>query len=331
MPQVQVALRALAAGKTVRVNDVIAFITTAVDSSAPESNPAKRAYAPTDVQRSDGKLRPDIDWYLAKQLFPPIERLCAPIAGADPGRLAECLGLDPKKYALSRTINGESGGGSALEITPLDSQLPDAVRYRDCPRLVIACPRCRRRMPWTGLREAAPAMLTPQGLVCGGPTVETTSPHGEEEGSSGCGAPLSTLTLVAQVERAVRDLAGRYYDGWLSCDDAACSVRARAPSVYGRRCLGPHGLAKGCLGKVSYEVGGKLVGNTLGYWRGLWDVDRPGLLEGVTDEAERERLKALREWNRERFATVKGVVEAHEKRCGWVWVQMDGLFGFALK
>ena len=338
MPQVQVALRALAAGKSVRINDVISFITTAADPAAPESNPAKRAYAPVDLQRAGGARRPDIDWYLAKQLFPPIERLCAGIPGANTGRLAESLGLDPKRYALARaTANGGSSGES-LDIAPLFSQLPDAVRFRDCPRLTLSCPACRRRMPWPGLRDAAPAMLTPTGLVCAGPAAEPRTDDDGDDGdtaaapaSEGCGAPLRTLTLVAQVEHAVRALAARYYDGWLACDDAACGVRARAPSVYGRRCLGPQGRAAGCLGTVRPELGGRLVGTTLAYWRGLWDVDRAGVLEGVADEAERERLRALREWNRDCFATVRGAVEAYEKRCGWLWVQMDGLFAFAMR
>ena len=46
---------------------------------------------------------------------------------------------------------------------------------------------------------------------------------------------------------------------------------------------------------------------------------------------EREKLKAVMEWNRERFGTCRRVVEGYLKKCGRVWVQMDGLFGFALQ
>lgn len=44
-----------------------------------------------------------------------------------------------------------------------------------------------------------------------------------------------------------------------------------------------------------------------------------------------ERVKAAAEWNRVRFETCREVVEGYLKKCGRVWVQMDGLFGFALE
>ncbi|KAL8965164.1 MAG: hypothetical protein Q9183_003993, partial [Haloplaca sp. 2 TL-2023] len=81
MPSVIVALRALAAGRSVRVNDVISYIMTSLASSSiSTSEPvAKRAFAPQEVCGANSTLMPDIDWYLYKQIFPPIERLCAPI------------------------------------------------------------------------------------------------------------------------------------------------------------------------------------------------------------------------------------------------------------
>lgn len=71
--------------------------------------------------------------------------------------------------------------------------------------------------------------------------------------------------------------------------------------------------------------------NQLLYLRGLWDVDKAdkGVVKGEGEE--REKVKAVKEWNRERFGTCRGVVEGYLKRCGRVWVQMDGLFGFALQ
>ncbi|MCJ1289454.1 DNA-directed DNA polymerase alpha catalytic subunit pol1 [Xylographa carneopallida] len=312
MPQVQVALRALATGKSVRMNDVISYITTAPTATSSEAA-AKRAFAPLDVQKSAGELKPDIEWYLAKQIFPPIERLCAPIDGTDAGQLAECLGLDPKKYALSSAARTES---SIQEIAPLESQLPDEIRYKDCPRLQLTCIVCKHKFSFLGITSSVNC-VTPKGVICP---------------AEGCGKLFKTITLVAQTEHAIRVLASEYYDGWLVCDDPSCGARTRSMSVYGHRCLGPNGLAHGCLGRMGWEKSGRGVGSTLGFWRGIWDVEKVTIdgAKGVRME-DKERVKALAEWNRERFETIKGVVEGYVKQCGWVWVQMDSLFGFALR
>lgn len=80
-----------------------------------------------------------------------------------------------------------------------------------------------------------------------------------------------------------------------------------------------------------------MVGNTLSFWRGCWDVDKvtaaAGTAKGkVGDNGEEgEKARALAEWNRERFETLKGVVDGYLKRCGWMWVQMGALFAFAIK
>lgn len=74
--------------------------------------------------------------------------------------------------------------------------------------------------------------------------------------------------------------------------------------------------------------------NQLLYYRGLWDVEGKGNSNGEGkvegDGEEREKIRAVKEWNRERFGTCREVVEGYLRRCGRVWVQMDGLFGFAL-
>lgn len=84
---------------------------------------------------------------------------------------------------------------------------------------------------------------------------------------------------------------------------------------------------------MRYEYSEKEMYNQLLYLRGLWDVEKVGV-DGVVmkgEGEEREKVKAVKEWNRERFGTCRGVVEGYLKRCGRVWVQMDGLFGFALQ
>ena len=313
MPQVQVALRALAQGKSVRVNDVISYIMTAAGSSTgPHESTAKRAYAPAEVTSASSTLKPDAEWYLYKQIFPPIERLCAPMPGTDAVHLAECLGLDTRKYSIASS----SSSNQTTEISPLESQVPDSIRFKDCTRLTLKCRHCKSSFPFEGLATSI-ANIIPEGIICA---------------NSDCKRPFTTLTIVAQLEHAIRLATSQYYDGYLVCDDSSCGNRTRQMSVYGHRCLGPRGRAEGCLGRMRYEVGEKEMYNQLLYFRGLWDVDRKmGKVEVKGEGEEREKVEAVKEWNRERFGTCKNVVEGYLKRCGRVWVQMDGLFGFALQ
>lgn len=312
MPQVQVALRALARGKTVRKGDVVSYIITG-DPSSSEPAP-KRAYAPPDVTKADSGLSPDVEWYMGKQIFPPVERLCANIGGTSPAQLADNLGLDIKRY-VSHTASDPASND--MEIHPLESQIPDEVRFAECARLSLRCRACKASTVFGGLL-ATPELVSNEGVACGE-----------------CGAVMSTLSVVAQVEHAVRRETTRYYEGWLVCDDSSCGARTRQMSVYGTRCLGPRGLARDCLGKMRYEYGEKAIYNQLLYFASLWDVDKAKDVAGERSEvgAElRDRITSAAEYNRNRFATVKGVVDGYLDKCGRQWVAMDTLFaklGFA--
>src|SRR6201995_6078273 len=124
MPQVQVALREISRGKHVRVNDVMSYIVTMGDEETKSLPAPKRSYTPQDVQKLDSGLVPDIEYYLHKQIFPPIERLCAPIPGTDSVRLAECLGLDVRKYQINTSAGTNQ---QSTEIFPMESQIPDRI------------------------------------------------------------------------------------------------------------------------------------------------------------------------------------------------------------
>jgi DNA polymerase alpha subunit A len=309
MPQVQVALREIANNKTIRKGDVVSYIITG-DSKSSESV-AARARTPGDVMKADNGLSPDIEWYIGKQIFPPVERLCANITGTSTAQLADALGLDIRRYQGASTFNAEK---KDLDIHPLESQIPDEERFAACTRLSLRCRACKASSPFEGL-AASLDRITPAGIVC---------PH--------CAAVLPTLSVVAQAEAAARAAAAAYYEARLDCDDAAC---ARGPtrqlSVYGARCLGPAGLARGCLGRVRAQVGERDVYTQLVYLASLFDVDRAR--KGAKQEADvAERVRALGEHNRVRFGTVKGAVEKYLDKCGRQWVAMDTLFaklGFA--
>ena len=306
MPQVQVALRAMARGKTVRKGDVVSYIITG-DSSSSEPAP-KRAYAPTDVTKADSGLSPDVEWYIGKQIFPPVERLCANIGGTSPAHLADNLGLDIKRYVSHTTSESASRD---MEIHPLESQIPDEVRFAECARLSLRCRACKESTVFEGLL-ATPDLVSNNGVVCGS-----------------CHSTMTTLSIVAQVEHAVRQETARYYEGWLVCDDSSCGARTRQMSVYGTRCLGPRGLARDCLGKMRYEYSEKAIYNQLLYFSSLWDVDKAkdAAKEKTDMKADvRDQVVSGAEYNKTRFGTVKGIVDGYLDKCGRRWVAMDTLF-----
>jgi DNA polymerase alpha subunit A len=308
MPQVQVALRDLARGRTVRKGDVVSYIITG-DGKSSEPAP-KRAYAPADL-KADSTLVPDVEWYLGKQIFPPVERLCANIVGTSTSQLAEQLGLDIRRYSSNQTQQNSSNDD--MEIHPLESQIPDQVRFGDCARLSLRCRKCKASSTFEGL-SVSPDAVSASGVLC-----------------SGCGVVIPTLSVVAQVEHAIRKQTCRYYEGWLVCDDSQCANRTRQMSVYGTRCLGPKGLARDCLGRMRYEYTEKAIYNQLVYFAGLWDVDKARTKasdagNSTLSQQDRDRILALAEHNRVRFGTIKGVVDKYLDKCGRQWVAMDTLF-----
>jgi len=82
----------------------------------------------------------DAEWYLANQILPPISRLCVPIDGTDQSILAECLGLDPAKYAQHQIRARENDGDFSL---PTSVRLNDEDKYKDVEKLKLMCPSCR--------------------------------------------------------------------------------------------------------------------------------------------------------------------------------------------
>lgn len=314
MPQVQVALREIARGKNIRVNDVMSYIVTMGNDETKSFPAPKRSYTPQDVLKKDSGLSPDIEYYLYKQIFPPIERLCAPLPGTDSVRLAECLGLDTRKYQINTSSASQQ---QKAEIFPLESQIPDSIRFKDAARLNLRCRSCKELTVYEGLCESA-SLCSPTGISCS---------------NAECKQPFSKLAIVLQLESQIRSQTFRYYEGWLCCDDESCNSRTRSMSVYGHRCLGPNGKSEGCQGRMSYEYSEKKLYNQLLYFASLWDSEKAKeKAKSLKEFAEvKDRVMVLAETNKDLFAQVKTVVDAYLKKCGRQWVEMDTLFGFAMK
>lgn len=260
-PHVNVALRMKEKGLSARSGDVIPYIFTVPEGeeASIKSAQASRAHHPDDLRRDGSPLKVDLEYYLSLQVLPPIERLCDSIEGTDRARLAECLGLDVRRYAKAEDRDELAAQGSAF--APLDSQLTSEQRYGACDRLSFHCPSCNTDTPFDGLLDAfakdqiassaAPAApANTIGLKC-----------------CGCERVLGLPMLAVQLNRRMQLHINRYYAGWRVCTDSACGLRCRLPGVYAMRCR-----ARGCAGTTVEEYTDKDLYTQLSYYQHLFDL-----------------------------------------------------------
>jgi DNA polymerase alpha subunit A len=84
---------------------------------------------------------------------------------------------------------------------------------------------------------------------------------------------------------------------------------------------------------MGYVYSEKRMYNQLLYFAGLWDVDKAKEKAKSAKEFEdvKERVVVLAESNRASFEVMREVVAGYLRKCGRQWVDMGGLFGFALR
>lgn len=230
-PHVQVALRMLEGGHNVKNGDTVPYVICKVDeeTSGDKKGSALRAYHPDDVIKDNMQL--DIEWYLHQQVHPPLTRLCSPIEGTDPARLAEYLGLDTKRYNFSSVNHGENEDDS--EFATLDSQISDAERFKDAERLLLNCTHCgEKNIRYEGIIRQKEEGSVESGLDC-----------------TNCHKSIPAISLRVQITLAIRNFTEHYYNNWYACDDVTCNNRIRMLSVFGRRCI-----VDGCRGSMKREV-----------------------------------------------------------------------------
>lgn len=95
LPHVQVAMRMnTTMNRNFKKGDVVGYV---ICDDGTEEPYIKRAYH-LDEMKINKKLKIDKNYYLANQVHPIIARIIEPLNEIDSARIAECLGLDPKKY-----------------------------------------------------------------------------------------------------------------------------------------------------------------------------------------------------------------------------------------
>jgi len=248
-------------------------------------------------------------------------------------RLAECLGLDTRKYQITNAPDQED-----RSIHPLESTIPDEERFKDAVRLQLQCRACGESFHFEG-PILSYECCSHEGIVCK---------------NASCNKVFSVPSIVAQIECQIRQLTSKYYEAWLVCDDAACGNRTRQMNVYGKRCLGPNRLADGCRGVMRYEYTDKMLYTQLLYFSSLFNVGKAIAKSGGGSEKQgwfyplcvsptlrcaatntllwgfADAVKALALRNQVLFDVIANVVQRYLDKCGRQWVSMDSIFTFSV-
>ena len=314
MPPVQVAFRLRNQDKVIKAGNVITFVITA-PSEGDKSSVAERARAIQEILSIKDLFVPDCEYYLEKQIYAPVERLLSRIEGIDLIRVASSLGIDSKKYVMRL----RSSDNVDVDIAPLESKTSDIERFRSSSYLVLKC-TCGHQFRFGGILSSKDYKLTFNGVVC-----------------LKCEATFTILQLTAQLEVEIRRHLALYYAGWLVCDDAACGIKTRQISVYGKRCIGASGKAHGCKGVMRYKYSDKALYNQLLYFDAIFDVEkakkrllRPIHADLSVDPLSEGQVNALAEQNRGLFDTCRGVVGRYLQDCGRRYVNIKAIFDFML-
>jgi DNA polymerase alpha subunit A len=283
LPHVHVAKHMLKNSRPVSTGDHIPYVITspieqeAGDQPLAKAPPmAERARHPEEITRSNGALKPDVEWYLTQQILPPISRLCEPIDGTSQQMLAQKLGLDAARYSqLTGSLNGIDDEID-IDYVPA-SFLSDSERFKDVEKLQVTCLSCDVASEFPGVFGAPKedGSATPlSGLHC---------PH------AGCPKPVfwghkNHFECYSHIANAMslwcRARTRQYYEGRVRCDEPSCGLTTRQISVAGSVCL-----RRGCSGKMVPLVGERDVYTQLKYLERLFDVDHA---------REQQRKKAVR-------------------------------------
>eukprot|EP00667_Euglena_gracilis_P000356 EG_transcript_356 len=151
-PHVQVALRMKEQKQSVQTHDLIPYIICDSESINPEvlrvksdfdkSKLANKAFHYDEVRNPALGLKPDLEWYLATQIHPPVARLCEQIQGMDSHYIAETLGLQGSRWVVHTTAGIHAQPSLEYRYTTHRYDVSDEQRYADCDPFRLPCKHC---------------------------------------------------------------------------------------------------------------------------------------------------------------------------------------------
>lgn len=306
LPHVHVAKWMIQNSKAVNAGDHIPYVIAPLEDKQTKVPLAERARHPDEMQRND--LKPDIEWYIAQQILPPIGRLCQPVEGMSQAVLAEKLGLDASKFnntAIKRIEEEDD-----QHYIPM-SCLPDQERFMDVEKLCIKCASCKQSSEFLGVN----ALLKDQNILdC--PNPECTNPK-----FWGLPNLISCLVRIDDTVTAMyRRHTVKYYEGTVVCDDATCALETRQLSVCGSKCLVPH-----CNGKLQPKYSSKAIYTQLKYLDTLFDMTHvlKQIELGHISSNLKKQLDIIAVDQKEGLEVLRDRTKNYLEGCGYHWVGSD--------
>lgn len=249
-PHVQVALRLNSKNsRRFKKGDIVPYI-ICVDGTA--NSATQRAYHIEELKNSEN-LKVDYKYYLAHQLHPVISRICEPIEGMDPARVADCLGLDPSGY--KQIVRKDNSNSETYEVEN------EQEKYRHCKEFTFVCvnENCKTE---NKIRETFIKV-----------DKESVTFLEKCQNEKCCIRPIDYFACVQnQLNLQVRQYHSQYYAGWVSCEDPACGYRtARMPQTF----AGGYPLCRQCEKGVMFrDYTEKDLYLQLNYFLFLFDLNK---------------------------------------------------------
>ncbi|KAJ1720275.1 DNA-directed DNA polymerase alpha catalytic subunit pol1 [Coemansia erecta] len=324
-PHVLVALRLRQKGHTVRSGDTVPYIicdaqcpgiiAAAAEEGNRGSSYAERARHPDEIRDSQGALYPDIEWYLNQQVLPPCGRLLDPLDGTDMATLAQHLGLDAARFRHAASVSASAASAYDPEaLRTLDSQIPDAERFKHAQPLTPTCPACKAQYAFDGI--ARKPATSPSSSSLG-----NSAAVGLQSGlvCAHCGHLPSLPLLATQLTLAIRRHIREYYAFTRVCDEPSCALTTRVLSVNAAKCLRPH-----CSGTLHEVYSDKMLYHQLLYFAALLNIDR----SATRLECTSADVKALRDTHIEYISRLALIVDTYLSVSARRFVDLTSLFSF---
>ncbi|KAI0244386.1 DNA-directed DNA polymerase alpha catalytic subunit pol1 [Massospora cicadina] len=297
-PHVQVALRLQKQQNfTVGKGTTIDYIICCTDD--PSKPYAQRAFSADEVAK-DPSLKVDYDWYLSRQLLPPIARLCEPIDGITMAQLAESLGLEASKYAACHL--------SAPTESIFETLMSTEERFQGIARLTLTCVRC----------SAAVKVEQFATVVDGAPQLALACPA--------CQTNLGRDYLLNSIQIEIRAHIHRFNMFWMECDEPICrrQTRSIASNPPTNACLRP-----GCDGTMHLTIPPGKLYDHLAFYSNMFDARAivaslvgQGIPQGIAQNfLNEEKQRDLRQ-------PIATMIESYLKLSARRFVNLGRLFKF---